>query len=164
MHEYLGQAIVLDVLPRGRTDARVVLFMEKTGKLSVRAQSLRKITSKLAAHLQPGNLSRVRVIEKGTLMQVVDALKTDQITKDLEELRRLAVLLAEGQPEPELWRALAVNSLSWKETLNLLGWDPNHAHCRPCRHSKVSAFHMPTQEFFCSQCASQLRENELIFI
>ena len=82
----------------------VILFMEKMGKLLARAQSLRKITSKLAAHLQPGNLARVRVIEKGNLVQVVDALKIGKVSADLDKLRLLGNLLADNQPEDKLWQ------------------------------------------------------------
>ncbi len=164
MHEHLGRAIVLEVLPRGNSDARVILFMEKMGKLLARAQSLRKITSKLASHLQPGNLVRVRVIEKGNLVQVVDALKIGKVSADLEKLHLLSGLLADNQPEDKLWQEVAKDGLSWREILKLLGWDPDHAACHICGHVKVASFHVRSQDFFCGECSSQLRPNELIFI
>ncbi|MFH0890536.1 MAG: recombination protein O N-terminal domain-containing protein [Candidatus Liptonbacteria bacterium] len=164
MHEYLGRAIVLDLMPRGKSDARVVLFMEKIGKLTARAQSLRKITSKLAAHLQPGNIARVRVIEKGKLVQVVDALKTGKAGMDVEKLRQLSGLLAENQPEIKLWQEAAEDGISWRNILKLLGWDPDHAACRVCGHLEVASFHPQTQDFFCGECSSQLDVNELIFM
>src|SRR3989344_4638662 len=164
MREHLGRAIVLEVLPRGNSDARVVLFMEKMGKLAARAQSLKKITSKLAAHLQPGNLTRVRVIEKGNLVQVVDALKIGKVGMDLDKLRRLSGLLAENQPEDKLWQEVVKDGLSWREILKLFGWDPDQSACRVCGHLKVASFHARSQDFFCGECSSQLSPNELIFI
>lgn len=164
MHEYLGRAVILDASHAGKSDLRLVLFMEKNGKIISRAQSARKITSKLAAHLQAGNLSRVRIIEKGTLSRVVDALKEKRLTLPPAELKRLADILAENQHEPEIWQMLSEDRLDWGGVLRHLGWDPAHGACRSCGLTEVSAFNFRSQDFFCANCSSHARHNELIFI
>ena len=78
MQEYLSEAVVLDRLANGDLNGRVVFLTKRFGKLVGKARSIRKITSKLSGHLQPGNLVQVRMIEKNGL-QIVDALKKSRL-------------------------------------------------------------------------------------
>ncbi len=176
MQEYLSEAIVLDRLPNGDLNGRVIFLTKRFGKLTARARSIRKITSKLSAHLQPGNLVQVRMIEKNGL-QVVDALKKSQLGMDLSELRFLGEILSEAEPEFVIWEMLvggtrlnggqarlpAGQGFSWNEILKILGWDPNFASCGLCS-GDAGVFHPRTQEFFCRNCAFKLPASEVIYI
>ncbi|MDP3948943.1 MAG: recombination protein O N-terminal domain-containing protein [bacterium] len=170
MQEYLSEAVVLDRLPNGDLNGRVVFLTKRFGKLVGRVKSIRKITSKLSGHLQPGNLVQLRMIEKNGL-QVVDALKKSQLsscgepgrTISLTELSFLGEILAEAEPEFTIWEMLVTGRFSWNMALKTLGWDPDFASCAMCS-AKIGVFHPRTQEFFCKNCASKLRPDEVIYL
>ena len=162
MQEYLSEAVVLDSFPNGNLDARFIFLTKRFGKLTGKAKSARKITSKLSGHLQPGNLVQARMIEKNGL-QVVDALKKSRLSLSLAELRFLGELLAEAEPEFTIWEMLVTGRFSWNTALRTLGWDPDFASCAMCA-SKIKAFHPRTQEFFCKNCASKLRPDEVVYL
>jgi len=182
MQEYVTRALVLDKQTRGgHADARYSFFTERHGKIAARAVSSRKITSKLAGHLEPGTLAAVRIIETHGA-QVVDALKFGRANISLTNLAALNRLLGEWEPDKELWQELvrvamsgdatasdattsgmAAQKFSWPNTLAILGWDPHSAVCARCNKvlydantpSRPRYFHLPRQEFFCTQCAAQ---------
>lgn len=162
MQEYLSEAIVLDRLPNGDMNGWVVFLTKRFGKLVGKAKSIKKITSKLSGHLQPGNLVQVRMIEKNGL-QVVDALKKARLSLSLSELRFLGELLAEAEPEFVIWEMLVNGGFSWNAALKILGWDPNFASCVFCS-GNADVFHPKTQEFFCKKCASKMKQDEIIYI
>lgn len=186
MQEYFSDAIVLDRLANGDLDSRIVLFTKKFGKLVARAKSARKITSKLSAHLEPGNLIQVRLIEKNGL-QIADALKKAGLGQKPADFYFLGQLLAEAEPELHIWEMLvhshtkremvsgtlpADDSCSgagaggmffWREVLKILGWDPDFAACAACSNP-ISAFHIKAQEFFCGSCAFKLPKDEVIYV
>ncbi len=159
----MTDAIVLRKEPFREQDGRYVLFTEQFGRISGKATSSRKITSKLAPHLEPGTVSRVRFVEKnGT--QIVDALTIARIPVPPTELSTLAQILPDVQPEPELWAMLRESGFSWRRILAVLGWDPEGAVCARCGARTVSHFHLPRQEFFCASCASKLRQDEIVLL
>ncbi len=173
MQEYLSEAVVLDHIPNGNLDGRFVFLTKRFGKLTAKAKSVRKITSKLSGHLQPGNLVQVRMIEKNGL-QVVDALKKFRLHSasfggqarpqlSLQELRFLGEILSEAEPEFVIWEMLVGGGFSWGNVLKILGWDPNFASCGLCSGS-AGVFHPRTQEFFCKECAFKLPAGEVIYI
>jgi len=163
MQEYVSEAIILNKEPMRSQDGRYSLFTARFGKVIGRAISSRKITSKLAPHLEPGMLTKVRFIEKnGT--NIVDALKISRLSHGPTDLRFLSALLPEGQREDELWELLAQEPFSWQKTLRILGWDPEGAQCVHCGKMPVSHFYIPRQEFFCKTCASKLRKDALILL
>lgn len=162
MQEYSTEAIVLDKETNGDLDARITLFTKKFGKLAGKAKSVRKITSKLSGHLEPGNLVQARLVEKNGL-QVVDALKQEKLPNNPSDFYFLGRLLADAEPEPDLWNALTAGNFSWKEGLKILGWDPEFASCSACG-KRASAFHSKSQEFFCGACALKLLREEVLYI
>jgi len=162
MHEYLSEAVVLDRFPNGDLNGRVVFLTKRFGKLVGRAKSIRKITSKLSGHLQPGNLVQVRMIEKNGL-QVVDALKKERLGLSLPELRFLGEILSEAEPEFVIWEMLVGGKFSWNDVLRILGWDPNFSSCGFC-YGSTEIFHPRTQEFFCKNCAFKLPASEVLYI
>lgn len=162
MDEYFTEAVVLRAEPNGDLDSRFSIFTRKFGKLLTRAKSARKITSKLAGHLQPGNVVRVRLVEKNGLW-VVDALKSQRLALSLGELYMLERLLGEAEPDARIWEML-FGEISWGEALKLLGWDPKEAACAECGRSRPRAFYLRSQEFFCDPCASKLNADDVLYI
>ena len=162
MLEYLSEAVVLNKEPTGDMDARFSIFTKKFGKLAAKAKSVRRTTSKLAAHLEPGNLVDVRIVEKNGL-QVVDALKKRRLDVAPTDLYRLDLLLAEAESDLRLWHELLGGKFDWQATLKILGWDPKEATCVVCG-KETAVFYIRGQEFFCTGCASKLDRNELIYI
>lgn len=163
MTEYLSEAVVLTKEPNGDLDNRISLFTKKFGKLVAKAKSARRITSKLSPHLEPGNLSVVRLVEKNGL-QVVDALKSERLNISPADLYNLNLVLSEAEPDQRLWHELRQEKLIWPRILAYLGWDPEEAHCEKCGRRPVSHFRVQSQEFFCGSCASKVKENGLLYI
>lgn len=174
MREYVTEAIVLHKEPVRDLDARYSFFTKRYGKVVGKATSSRKITSKLAGHLEPGTIATIRFVERngssgsgasggtGTGTQIIDALKRGKLAASPVDLRLLAAVLAEGEWDETLWEELS-GGFSWFSILALLGWDPRHAACERCRE-KVTAFSIARQQFFCAACASKIAPDELILL
>lgn len=157
MQEYISDAIVLAKKPAHGLDTRYSIFTKRFGKMVARATSARKITSKLAGHLEPGTFARVRLIETHGL-QVVDALKNSfgaQKTS-FTDLSFLDRLLAEGEPEPFIWSLIERGQFDWEKALTALGWSPEEASCSICNRNPVVAFLPMRQDFFCARCITKL--------
>jgi recombinational DNA repair protein (RecF pathway) len=168
MQEYVDDAIVLRKDPQGDLDGRYVVFTERMGKVIAKAKSSRKITSKLAPHLEPGTIGKIRFIENHST-QIIDALKLRRSPILIADLHFLSQLLPELQPEPELWDMLMGGDLfSWAKALAILGWDPEEAACASCGKARPAYFYVPRQEFFCADCVRKLplklRANAVISI
>ena len=163
MQEYLSEAVILDREPAGDLDVRLSVFTKRFGKFVVKAKSARRITSKLAGHLQPGNLVDARIVEKNGL-QIVDVLKKRRLDIAPADLHRLDLILAEAEPEPRLWRELVGDKFVWWEVLGILGWEPAAAQCGACDGTEDLVFSISGQEFFCGNCSSKLDQNEVIYI
>jgi recombinational DNA repair protein (RecF pathway) len=163
MQEYVTDAIVLRKDTQGDLDGRYTLFTKRFGKIRAKAKSSRKITSKLAPHLEPGIVAKIRFIDtKGT--QLIDALKSTRLTLPLNDLHFLSQLLPDAEPEPALWELLASDSWSWAAALAVLGWDPEDAECVDCGARKPSYFYITRQEFYCRTHASKARKDAVISI
>ncbi len=169
MQEYVSDAVVLRKDPQGDLDGRYVFLTERFGKVAAKAKSSRKITSKLASHLEPGTIAKVRFIENHQI-QVIDALKEGTTAASLADLYFLGQLLHEFQPEPELWEMLVpgTEGFSWRSALGVLGWDPDGAACASCAAGSPAYFYVPRQEFFCTACVrklpSKLKANTVLSI
>ena len=74
MYDFFSKALILDREPLGETDSYIHLLTAEYGKLSAKAKSLRKITSKLSSHLEPNSISLIRFVGKKGL-HIADALK-----------------------------------------------------------------------------------------
>jgi recombinational DNA repair protein (RecF pathway) len=163
MQEYVTDAIILRKDPLGDLDGRYMLFTKRFGKIVGKAKSSRRITSKLAPHLEPGIVAKVRFVEaKGT--QIIDALKSQRLGVLLNDLHLLNQLLPDGEPEAELWEMLVGDRFAWPEVLAILGWDPENAQCAVCNARPPEYFYIPRQEFYCVRCASKVRRDAVISI
>jgi recombinational DNA repair protein (RecF pathway) len=162
MREYVTLAVVLDKEPVGEKDSRVQVFTERYGKLIGRATSARKITSKLAAHLEPGTITKLRLVEQKGL-RITDSLMIRRSAALAPDLHLLSKMLPEGEPEPELWELFLNDSFTWRSALRVLGWDPLGSACAVCG-SKTEAFSSRFHEFFCGEHALKLSAHEVVYI
>jgi len=87
LSEFFTEAIVLDREELGEFDSRIFLYTKILGKVAARAQSARKITSKLSAHIEPLNLVNARLVY-GKNFQLVDALRFQKLGKDFLKILR----------------------------------------------------------------------------
>ncbi len=186
MREYVTEALVLAKEPLRDLDGRYFFFTKRYGKVVGKATSSRKITSKLAGHLEPGSFVRVRFVERNGsggngngAAQIADALKYGRTAALAGDLAIVSRLLADNEPDAALWNALAADRavtaqaassgmpgngrFSWPLILALLGWDPRHAACETCGGA-AEAFFIPRQEFFCARCASKLPRDEVLLL
>jgi recombinational DNA repair protein (RecF pathway) len=163
MQEYVTDAVVLTRRPSGEFDARYTLFTKKFGKMTGRAKSSRKITSKLAGHLEPGSVIKVRFIEKSGV-QIVDALKMARVDISQKDLSALEWLIPEMEADAPLWELVTLGSFSWSSIIKTLGWDPAEAVCAGCGRKSPAYFFIPRQEFFCDACVLKLKANEVSLI
>lgn len=173
MQEYVTEAVVLRKEPLRDFDARYSFFTKRFGKIVGKATSARKITSKLAGHLEPGSFVKVRFVERnggnGNGAQTADALKLGKVAASPTDLYFLNKMLPEREADIALWdeltRERGEQRLSWENVLRILGWDPRGAVCEACgKGKKAEAFYIPKQEFFCAACASKLPRDELILL
>lgn len=163
MQEYVTEAIVLRKDPLGDQDGRYALFTKRFGRVVAKAKSSRKITSKLAPHLEPGMVAKVRFIEaKGT--QLIDALKMGNVALPVAQLQALNQLIPDADPEPALWELLTSGGFAWTRALAILGWDPEGAECAACGASHPEYFFITRQEFYCRTHASKAPRDAVLLI
>ncbi|MCL5733350.1 MAG: recombination protein O N-terminal domain-containing protein [Patescibacteria group bacterium] len=152
MFEYFSEAIVLRKEPVNEADYSVSLFTKSFGKVVAKAKSAQKITSKLAAHLEPGNLIQARLIEKNSL-QIIEALKIASLPIMIADLDKLDLILAENQPDENIWLILNKGNIDWREAIRILGWDPAAANCHNCGQKNIRFFNIDDQIFLCQKCS-----------
>lgn len=187
MIEHFTEALVLNNEDIGEFDALITLYAAKLGKVVAKAKSIKKITSKLAGHLQPLNFVNCRLIEKnGSLngkqdFQIVDALIIEEqrnkqtpedIKKNINIARFLDEMTFELQEDQHLWQAIKKimsysdfnENLIYRELLKILGFDPEHAACFSCCKNKVKYLIKPEHTFLCSDCGLKIDSNDVILI
>ncbi|MBI2515127.1 DNA repair protein RecO [Candidatus Wolfebacteria bacterium] len=173
MKECLTDAFVLDAEDSGEFDRILYLYTRDLGKIIAKAKSSRKITSKLAGHLEPLSLSKVRLVEKnGT--QITDAILLRQIENTpaaVKLFQFIKEMTYEFQTDKKLWLTIkkAVEGLKgekgdYKPLLNILGFSPEFAECGLCKIKKPLFFSPKEQIFFCHSCAFKISPNELILV
>lgn len=180
MLELATEAIVLDKEDLGEQDSRVFLYTKDFGKLAAKATSLRKITSKLAAHLEPLNYVAVRLVSRGNLLEdgnfhLTDALlidnagilKSDSINlwKAFKSLNLIRQSIPEGVPDKDLWQVLQdlrrqKFSYGLGEVLKMLGFDSAFAVCELCQKSQPEYFYPKSQFFVCQPCSFNSQDNK----
>ncbi len=153
-NEYFTDAIILDKEPIGESDLQITLYTKDLGRITTRAVSARKITSKLASHLEPLNLVQARLVQKNRF-QVVDALCNGALPKNSDSIAVLQLvkdLTAEGQPDYELWELLKSGQATGASVLRALGFDGQFAVCENCGNQNPSYFLVKQLEYFCAPC------------
>lgn len=119
MQEYETKAVVLEKRTSGETDAQVILYTQQLGKLEILAKGLKKITAKLAHHLEPINLVIVSLLNVNR-WHLTSALTLD----NFPHLRKNFFALETA------WRTLKIfqtaifpsekDEILWQELLNFL--------------------------------------------
>lgn len=172
MIEHSTKAFVLDSENINEIDKLVYLYTEDLGKVVAKAKSVRKITSKLAAYLEPLNFIRVRLVGKNNF-QIIDALNFDKMIASPQNLvisQFIKETTFELQQDKKLWRFIrqsAEKNFSYRPLLKILGFDPDFASCRICNGKQVIYFSKNDHIFFCQQCflrGSKFMKNEIILI
>lgn len=154
MTEHYTEAVVLDKEDLKDFDSRFHLYSRDFGRVLAKATSTRKIVSKLAAHLEPGNLIQVRLVGKN-VFQIVDALKISGFSKTPETVTSLNLikeLTPEGQPDNELWQLLKTGDLSGGKLLRALGFGQEFASCQNCGVEDPAHFLLNELEYYCAVC------------
>lgn len=142
MKEYATEAIIIGKEPLNELDSRIDFYTRHFGRLRAKAKSARKPTSKLAAHLEPLTLSRIRLVEKNGIgglsaggLLVADALTIDRFEKvrfsaethgrALELLDFFRVNVFENEADFGLWQwlrtALATGEINYDSLSEKLG-------------------------------------------
>lgn len=151
MKEYSTEAIVLAKEPSNGADLRISLFTEALGKVYAKVTSGRKITSKLAPHLEPLNIVHVRLVQKGGLV-VTDALKIGALPPEsIKALDLLDNVLMPQSRDYRLWFKVK-DGAPVRELLGLLGFDPSFAACITCGSGYPDYFHSPDSVYICRSC------------
>lgn len=152
--EYFTEAVVLDKEPIGELDLRVSLYTQLMGKISVKAKSARKITSKLSQHLEPLNIVKMRIIEKNGF-QVADALKVERLPlQNINILKLISGAVLEGNPDYHLWSLIRSGTNFLKEILKALGFDPEFSLCATCQIKGPDFFIFSEAIYLCRRCFS----------
>lgn len=182
MQELYSRALVLGRSDVNEVDGMIVFFTEQYGRISARAKSIRKPTSKLSAHLQPLSFVKVRCIRRAGPRDgfgIIDALY-DEDMESFQTRRRydlipfinfLITATFDFQKDQQLWHFL-VNIFQKnydpvdvaRAILKLFGiWD-DRALCAQCKKSPVHVFHIQQEKFFCSSCSSQFHSQDVLHI
>ncbi len=153
--------IVLDKLPFKEQDVTCVLYTEELGRIRATAHGGRKITSKLSAHLEPLNVSQIRLVggvltEGGGLrFSIADALTLYRLDAGFFPLINMVARMTPWQePDPDLWQLLIAGGPlpSGRQLLSVLGFDPQNARCELCGQSGVTYFIFDGFFYTCAAC------------
>jgi hypothetical protein len=169
MIEYATEAIVLQKEPTQEFDAFYTLFTRDLGRLSVKAKSVRKPTSKLAAHLEPGLMTRVRLVGRGVGVArhagfwVADSLSEERLFTDFDFLDFVAKNTLEFQSDAELWEFLAKGTPDRSVFLRLMGLGGGGP-CGECGLRPPSFLHEANHVLLCEVCSRQFPSFLLLHI
>lgn len=173
--DVITEAIVLDKEDVGEADSRIFLYTKNYGKIIAKATSSRKITSKLAAYLEPLSYINARLVARGDGVfdlrnsRVVDALLIGESVKwagkedELKNALRVSHFISRSIPkeaaDAELWDLLlgvcsGKESISIKKMLDFLGFGKDHASCEICASSVIEYFYPINNSFVCAGCVS----------
>lgn len=164
--------LILSKKAFGEFNARVVLYTKELGKVSVRVQSVYKITSKLAGHTEPGMIIQARLVEtKG--FQLVDAfmmrsiigsqMSVLEMKRQLEILHLIEAVSFEGHPDTHLWDLIEAPGLTGLQVLKTLGFDPEHAKCFYCGADKPVHFILAESHYACENCYRRIARSSKRF-
>jgi recombinational DNA repair protein (RecF pathway) len=172
MIEHATWGVVLDRTRDDELDTEYSIFTWDLGKVKARATSVRKITSKLAGHLEPGSLIRLRLVQKAVdgNFKIVESL-IEERTKDQAAVKAmLFVDQMTGLLQADIYmfaflKGLAANEISggevghYRRILTLLGFDPENATCSVCNEAKIAYFIPQDIMFLCHQCLQKVKQS-----
>lgn len=153
--EYLTEAVVLEKEALDELDLKITLYSQSLGKVRAKAKSARKMTSKLAGHLEPLNLVKIRLVQKNGF-QIADALKFGRLNSDkLQLLNLVNGMVPDQEPDQELWLLVKNSAARPADILRHLGFDPAFANCAVCGRSKPEYFNLAESLYWCDLCHSR---------
>jgi len=184
MLEIVTDAIVLDKEDLGEYDSRVFLYTKDLGKIAAKATSLRKITSKLAGHIDVFNICKARLVSRGdgfngNGFHLTDALIIRKMVEKENGLDHFKQLLAvfhlvkmvipELVPDEEVWNFLynistSGNSYTIEDALRFLGFDSSFARCFSCHQANPVYFFPKEHSFVCNHCSFSSPERKTLLI
>lgn len=158
---YLIKGIVLKREPFRENDHRVIIYSEERGKLELVTRGSKKITSKLASHIEPVTFGCYMVV-KGRQFNYVGAARSEdcyvKIKDDPERIEAVGSAfnfflkhIKEGQVDTDNYNLLKnfleiLNNLNFKtkfasflakvfilKTLSLFGYQPELHNCVECK-------------------------------
>lgn len=112
----------------GEFDAWIYLYTKEMGKLRAKARSVRKITSKLGSHLEPGLLVNVRLVSKSSdaslirSFQIADALSGSRFYSDFQFLAVVKDLTLDLHSENAMWDFLLEGKPNIEKLLQISGF------------------------------------------
>ena len=160
MIDIVTDAIILKKEFLGDFNAVYTFFTKDYGKTTAKATSVRKITSKLAAHLEPGLISKVRLVaKKGSFgsrshFQVVDSLLQNRLFSDHYFLDLVSATTLPLQSDNAIWEFLLLGDPNKKKLMAICGFGEDPA-CISCGLPAVTLYY-PDQEFMCRNCSSRI--------
>lgn len=169
MFEYATRAIVLEKTPINDFDGLITLYTEELGRVSAKAKSLRKITSKLSAHLEPGTLGAVRLVGRNPFylksgFWVVDSLAEKKLFSDYIFLGLVKELTVDFQADVDLWNFLLQGEPRRDELVRLSGFGGKADECALCGVRNTSFFCGQEQMFVCEFCSIKFSTPAIIHI
>lgn len=178
--EFFSRALVLERKDRNDADGTVYLFTEDFGKVVARAKSVRKIKSKLSAHLQPLAFVKARFMRRnGDGFVIIDCVVDEEMAsfgtrKRFDALPALKLLnksIGEMQTDRRLWHYLIevfkkeyTQADVLRGLLRLLGLAGEATYCRICDDPQVAALYSKEEQLLCRVCASKVSANEILYI
>jgi len=165
MYDFFSKALILDREPLGETDSYIHLLTAEYGKLSAKAKSLRKITSKLSSHLEPNSISLIRFVGKKGL-HIADALKLHKKNYSWNILNLLKKTVPEWHRDINLWDNVLKGSVEEKRLLSHLGFNISFSSCYFCQIKNPEFFFLKDHYFVCRSCSSsfQIPEDDVVLI
>ncbi|MEK7612496.1 MAG: recombination protein O N-terminal domain-containing protein [Patescibacteria group bacterium] len=158
MKEYSTEAIVLQREHMGESDSRVIFYTRDFGRISAKAKSARKITSKLSAHLEPLSHIHLRLVKKGGY-QITDAVRIRKLSLGVMPLIvLLAHITSDEGDDRELWSEMIRTDISAKRVLSILGFDAEYASCARCASGSPGFFLPKELIYVCRPCFSNFSD------
>ncbi len=158
MIEYSTEGIVLEKEPAGDYDGFYTFYTHDLGRITAKAKSVRKPTSKLAAHLEPGLLTHVRLVGRGAGagrgvgFWVADSLSERRLFTDFDFLDFVARSTLELQNDNEVWRFLNQGVPDRSVFLGLMGLGGGGP-CGQCGVRPPQFFHSADHLLLCETCS-----------
>lgn len=154
------EAIILSKAPADNADMYYTILTPDLGKIRARATSVRKLTSKLAGHLEPGTLSEVRLVQRvpGGPRRLVEALMVRRaFGKRAVEIVSLSDAISPLEaPDTDFFEAVKEAIFSdmpgGRSVLKAAGFDADFARCAGCGSGKIVYFSGSDIIFLCQSC------------
>ena len=161
MQEYTLTAVVLEKAPLKEQDVVCVLYTKEFGRIRATAHGGRRITSKLAAHLEPLTVSHVRLVggavadNGGLRFSIADALTIRKLDAVFFPILRLVAQMTPWQEvDLDLWQELMNEGPipSGRRLLSIFGFDTQNARCEFCGRPEVAYFVFDGFFYTCADC------------